>query len=209
MSEHIDQNAEREAGAVESVVIALHKVIDLLDRIKKAIEESSNKIPKASIQLNTVTQATEVATVEILNVLDTMTQKVSDVESELPELKRLLPTEEGARIVTSIEDNLAKVKQDSMNITIALQVQDITAQKIAAANHLIECVRVELMRELNYFENAGEQIMRQEVITKVADSHVAGAAFDKNASYQKSSEHQEHINKVMLDWKEKQAAQLL
>jgi chemotaxis regulatin CheY-phosphate phosphatase CheZ len=210
MSEHIDQNVGREAGAVESVVIALHKVIELLDRIKTAIEESSNKIPKASIQLNTVTEATEVATVEILNVLDTMTQKVSDVESELPRLKWLLPTEEGACIVKGIEENLAEVKHDSMSITIALQVQDITAQKIAAANHLIECVRVELMRELNYFENAGEQLVRQEVITKVTDSHDAAAAtFDKNASYRKSSEHQEHINKVMQEWKEKQAAHLL
>ena len=50
--------------------------IDLLDRIKGAIEESSNKIPKAAVQLSTVTQATEMATVEILNVLDTMSHKI-------------------------------------------------------------------------------------------------------------------------------------
>jgi chemotaxis regulatin CheY-phosphate phosphatase CheZ len=208
MSQFIDQTAEREAGAVESVVIALHKVIDLLDRIKTAIEESSNKIPKASVQLSTVTQATEVATVEILNVLDTMTQKVSEVESELPSLRELLGSGPGMGVVETIEKNLSEVKQDSMNIAIALQVQDITAQKIAAANHLIECVRLELMRELNYFEKAGAEVLAEQAVVPPAPPVVTGeVAFDKNASYRKTSEHQERINQVMQEWKQKQANQ--
>lgn len=208
MAEDKDTNKVREAGAVESVVLALHKVIELLDRIKTAIEESSNKIPKASVQLNTVTQATELATVEILNVLDTMTQKVTDVESQMPALAGLLSSDEGRRIVEFIGKNLADVKQDSMNIAIALQVQDITAQKIAAANHLIECVRVELMRELNYFENAGVEALERDAMIRAADANTSGAVhFDKNASYEKTTEHQARINKLMKDWKEKQASE--
>jgi len=207
MTELNDANPEREAGAVESVVNALHKVIDLLDRIKTAIEESSNKIPKASVQLNTVTEATEVATVEILNVLDTMSQKVSDAEDQMPALTKLLPSDEGRRLAAIIAQTLADVKQDTTNITMALQVQDITSQKIAAANHLIESVRIELMRELNYFEHAEVESLEREALIRAAGVKASTSApFDKNASYEKSSEHQDRINQLMKDWKEKQAA---
>ena len=72
-TEKVTEGAE---GTSESVITALQKVITLLDRIKNAIEESSAKIPNASVQLNTVTQATELATVEILDVLDLMGTKI-------------------------------------------------------------------------------------------------------------------------------------
>jgi len=52
---------------------------------------------------------------------------------------------------------LAELKENTSNITVALQVQDITAQKIGAANHLIESVRKELLNELNYFETARQK----------------------------------------------------
>jgi len=75
-----DNKINEDAGTTESVITALQKVITLLDRIKNAIEDSSSKIPNASVQLNTVTQATELATVEILDVLDQMGTKIHMVE---------------------------------------------------------------------------------------------------------------------------------
>lgn len=203
-------NTEREiasssqTGAVESVVIALHKVIDLLDRIKGAIEESSSKIPKAAVQLNTVTQATEMATVEILNVLDTMSHKLATVEEAVGRMAYGSINGQAA-LVTTVQDTLAEVRQDTMNITMALQVQDITAQRIAAANHLIESVRVELMHELSYFEGSGLE-GRPAIPELALPQTVTGHAFDKNASYLKSSEQQEHIDSVVRQWREQRGA---
>ncbi|MCU0452436.1 MAG: hypothetical protein MUE68_02165 [Bacteroidetes bacterium] len=187
-------------GAVESVVIALHKVIDLLDRIKGAIEESSNKIPKAAIQLSTVTQATEMATVEILNVLDMMSHKIETVEEAVARMSYGSVNGQ-ADLATSVQGTLAEVRQDTMNITMALQVQDITAQKIAAANHLIESVRLELMHELSYFEGTE---LRDRLIVPTVTLPTAGAvvAFDKNASYLKSTETQERIDDVVRQFRE-------
>jgi predicted mannosyl-3-phosphoglycerate phosphatase (HAD superfamily) len=187
-------------GAVESVVIALHKVIDLLDRIKGAIEESSSKIPKAAVQLNTVTQATEMATVEILNVLDTMSHKLATVEEAVGRMAYGSMNGQAA-LVTTVQENLAEVRQDTMNITMALQVQDITAQKIAAANHLIESVRVELMHELSYFEGSG---LHDRPLVPDLDlpQEAPGHTFDKNASYLKSTEQQERIDNVVRQWRE-------
>lgn len=187
-------------GAVESVVIALHKVIDLLDRIKGAIEESSNKIPKAAVQLSTVTQATEMATVEILNVLDLMSHKIETVESAVGRMSYGSVNGQ-ADLAKSVQETLAEVRQDTMNITMALQVQDITAQKIAAANHLIESVRLELMHELSYFE--GSELRERLLVPPVApQTSPAAVAFDKNASYLKSTETQERIDSVVRQWRE-------
>ena len=137
-----------------------------------------------------------------------MTQKITDVELEIPALTKLLPSDDGRRIVDLIEKTLADVKQDSTSISIALQVQDITAQKIAAANHLIECVRVELLRELNYFEHAEIQALERDQMLRTAGANAANTGnFDKNASYEKSTEHQDRINKLMKEWKEKKSAE--
>ena len=206
MSEQNQLTKELETGAVESVVLALHKVINLLDRIKTAIEESSNKIPRASVQLDTVTQATEMATVEILNVLDTMTLKVGNVEEELASLKPHVGTRAGETVLEGIGQHLEDIKQDTINITMALQVQDITAQRIAAANHLIECVRMELMHELSYFENSGQPPAAEGGSKNNGEGErKEGATFDRDALYRKSSDHQERIDRVVQEWKEKQA----
>ena len=37
-----------------------------------------------------------------------------------------------------------KIKDDANNITLSLQVQDITSQQLAAVNHLIESVQAKL-----------------------------------------------------------------
>ncbi len=188
----------KEPGSVESVIHALQKVIALLDRIKNTIQESSGKIPKAAVQLDTVTKATEMATVEILNVLDTMSQKIDGAEKSLGQLAALALTDDTRKIVNDVSRSIQDVKEDTLNITMALQVQDITAQKIAAANHLIESVRMELLHELNHFQSAAVESLPKTAAT-------LAQSFDKNASFVKSQKHQEQIDKVVLEWKEKQA----
>ncbi len=201
MLDHAMQLTHQEAGAVESVVHALHKVIALLDRIKNAIEESSNKIPKASVHLNNVTQATEIATVEILNVLDSMSQKIEKAGCDVSAVGGQVSSDKGRELIASIRNKLAEANADAMNITMALQVQDITAQKIAAANDLIESVREELMRELSYFETSGAPTTLS-VERPIARSPIQ--AFDKNASYVKPMSLQERVDQVVQQWREKQ-----
>ena len=152
-----EEKSDNVEGTTESVITALQKVITLLDRIKNAIEESSSKIPNASVTLNTVTQATELATVEILDVLDLMGTKIHILENGMKEFDQAGMSEKQVLLLTGIKQTLAELKESTSNITVALQVQDITAQKIGAANHLIESVRKELLNELNYFETARQK----------------------------------------------------
>jgi chemotaxis regulatin CheY-phosphate phosphatase CheZ len=190
-------------GTTENVITALQKVITLLDRIKNSIEESSSKIPNASVQLNTVTQATELATVEILDVLDLMGTKIHLLEKGMNEFDQTGISENQLVMLTGIKQTLSELKENTSNITVALQVQDITAQKIGAANHLIESVRKELLNELNYFETAKQNtdIARRQVEVEIDGPR----AYDINASYMKTPEHQSKIDEVVTAWREKEA----
>jgi chemotaxis regulatin CheY-phosphate phosphatase CheZ len=190
-------------GTTENVITALQKVITLLDRIKNSIAESSSKIPNASVQLNTVTQATELATVEILDVLDLMGTKIHLLEKGMNEFDQTGISENQLVMLTGIKQTLLELKENTSNITVALQVQDITAQKIGAANHLIESVRKELLNELNYFETAKQNtnIARRQVEVEIDGPR----AYDINASYMKTAEHQSKIDEVVTAWREKEA----
>jgi chemotaxis regulatin CheY-phosphate phosphatase CheZ len=195
-----EKKALEDAGTTESVITALQKVITLLDRIKNAIEDSSSKIPNASVQLNTVTEATELATVEILDVLDQMGTKIQNVEDGLIECDQIGISEAQSKKISVMKQTLEELKENTSNITVALQVQDITAQKIGAANHLIESVRRELLNELNYFETAKKKT--DEARRFVEDDHNSPKSFDVNASYMKTAEHQSKIDEVVTAWQE-------
>jgi chemotaxis regulatin CheY-phosphate phosphatase CheZ len=198
-----EEKSEKLEGTTENVITALQKVITLLDRIKNSIEESSSKIPNASIQLNTVTQATELATVEILDVLDLMGTKIHILENGMKEFDQDGISEKQLLMLTGIKQTLAELKENTSNITVALQVQDITAQKIGAANHLIESVRKELLNELNYFETARQ---KTDNARRQFEVEIDGPkAFDLNASYMKTPEHQSKIDEVITAWQEKEA----
>ena len=195
--EKIDDTVE----TTESVIMALHKVITLLDRIKNAIEESSNKIPKVSVQLNKVTQATELATVEILDVLDVMGTKILTLETGLTEFDQAGISESRMLMLSGMKQTLSELKEHTSNISIALQIQDISTQKINAANHLIESVRYELLDELNYFETARKKT--DNARRQAAGETVASKSFDINASYMKTPDHQSKIDDVISAWQEK------
>ena len=195
--EKIDDTVE----TTESVIMALHKVIALLDRIKNAIEQSSNKIPKVSVQLNTVTQATELATVEILDVLDVMGTKIHTIEDGLKVFDQTGISEPQVSMLSGMKQTLSELREHTSNISIALQIQDITTQKINAANHVIESVRHELLDELNYFETARKKT--DNARRQAAGEAVVPKSFDINASYMKAPEHQSKIDDVISAWQEK------
>jgi chemotaxis regulatin CheY-phosphate phosphatase CheZ len=192
---HEQSHNPREKEKVDNVIGALQRVIGLLDRTKLALEESSGKIPKASSQLDNVTQATESVTIEILNAIDALSSKLDVVESGFAYFKNLPLDQEGQETITLMEQTLGAAKEDSMNIAMSLQVQDITAQKIAAANHLIESVRLDLLHELDSFSS--HHPIPAELRVRPTGNNGNGA-FDTNASYHKDPRHQAYIDQVFL-----------
>ena len=123
--------------------------------------------------------------------------------------EKLFPSSQLSLIVDSIGRALKEVRDDTLNITMAMQVQDITAQKIAAANHLIESVRLELLHELDYFESSSGKDEKGEPTASASTSRgAAQQSFDKNASFRKSARDQENIDRVVSEWKDKNETRL-
>jgi chemotaxis regulatin CheY-phosphate phosphatase CheZ len=218
-----------ETGLLSQFVHALSGLLPMLDHIKATIEESSGKIPKASSQLHSVTQATESATVEILNALDDMTQNVGTAERGLQRLAAIIletagdvrdaigllqknpsadpehargvetlvhmlsagRSTEAQQIVETVTGVLATTRDSSMNIAMALQVQDITSQQIASVTHMIESVRLELTHMLGQFR--GEA-------TGGPAKQAEPTHFDTDAQYTPTAERQDQADMIIQQW---------
>jgi chemotaxis regulatin CheY-phosphate phosphatase CheZ len=189
--------SDADQGMLGQFVKAIAGLLPALDNIKTSIEESSGKIPKASSQLQNVTMATESATVEILNVLDGMSQGIEKAEAGAKKLRTSLAAIPGVgpdllADLDGINASLAQTRDSSMSIAMALQVQDITSQQIAGVTHMIESVRVELMGILNHFGAGAEALVPG---VKTDPKH-----FDTDAQYNPTGERQEQADLIIQQW---------
>jgi chemotaxis regulatin CheY-phosphate phosphatase CheZ len=224
-----------EQNELRQMVDLVASVVPMLDTIRLSIEEGSGQIPRASQQLHNVTQATETATMEILNVLDSMTQKISDAETGLAAVKEALVTRQsieqqlterlntlgldgpdGKQLssltalwtkhqqipgvndrVGAVEESLAQSKADSINIAMALQVQDITSQQIAGVLDSIEVVRSRLQKALEAVGGTAQAVHQSGVAL------TPGAVpkhYDTDAEYTPSGARQESADAIVRAW---------
>lgn len=224
---------------VDKLLGVLHGLVPIVDHIKQSIEASSSTIPSASTQLSSVTQATESATVTILDNLEALAASLTGSEEnlakaaeqnqrntaideefgralsaftvarkddkELAELYALWSKRDSVSKILSHLDSirqcLAGAKDTSMQIAMALQVQDITSQQIAGVLHLIEEVRLRLVRTLYQVERQTEQLQDQ---VQSTEKPIAGS-FDMNASYSISADRQSSADEVIQQWTAQQA----
>jgi chemotaxis regulatin CheY-phosphate phosphatase CheZ len=169
---------------IQSIVEFMGDTVPLLENINNSISESTQKIPKASKQIQKVTNATEAATTEILDTVDEISNDLNFAADKITLLqqKNNFPEySELAEIINSLNDKVYR-------ITMSLQVQDITAQQLATVNHLIDSVQNKLTGILSDFEsaNTGEGAVQNEV--------PAATSFDPNASYSNKQFEQEQAN---------------
>ncbi len=245
MQERLQQRGEHlpikagsgEAGMLELFMSVLQSMLPMLERVKSSIKETSSAIPKASTQLNKVTEATETATVEILNVLEGLSQNVAAAEQEIVRWKHLLEQkkklsqqirnelssfgelvkshhlsmllkwwDEVADLaheemsICTMEKHLAKLREDSLSIAMALQVQDITTQQINATIHLIESVQLQLKHVLAHIEGGGNAATLPLPSSTEILPTLEAKSFDTQAVYSKATDRQEAADVIVRQW---------
>ena len=221
-----------ETGVIENFVQMLQRVIPLLGNIKTAISESNAKIPKVSSKLDDVNQATELAAVEILNVIENLGKRVEIAQSILmklksgseyqhdligqiaerlkaesksslasPEIKTLasllekyLQASNDASSISTMQKYLDETKDDFLKITMALQVQDITAQQVNTAKELIGSVQQQLTLILKHFE----------LKKRGAESAAGVSMHEVEESSSAIQQEQDIVDKIIEEWKHKQ-----
>jgi chemotaxis regulatin CheY-phosphate phosphatase CheZ len=222
--------SQRTLPFLEDVFVFVREIVPLLDVLKTSVESTSEKLPKASRQLDKVTSATEIASTEILNIVERMMGTVdrlrsdvkkrnaaeaatrvllADMEAQLrmlhvngtrlPELTNLEKVH--AALVAQMPDLMSQesgntvldgLMTDCTNIMIALQVQDITAQQIAAVNTLMQSVDEGLNRLMRNFSDTGEAHDG-----KAYKHHHLDIVFDVSAEYDGGGERQRLADKIV------------
>lgn len=176
---------------LQKILDFMQDTVPLLENVNQSIHESTSKMPKAALQINSVTNATEVATTEILDIVDEMAVDVQGMLSKLESLKKKVGDDDD---IVSLLGLVLKIKEKMMNITISLQVQDITAQQLSSVNHLIQSIQEKLgglLTELDDKENNG----------LVVDNNLfpRDAAFNADARYEKNTSSQELVDSLVAD----------
>jgi chemotaxis regulatin CheY-phosphate phosphatase CheZ len=206
--------SEKLIPIIQNLMDFMKETVPLLENINSSLIESTSKIPKASDQLNNISSATELATTEILDIVDSISIDMEKIEKsvkdvQLKEVEKLEiwqkiktilgldPTvvelvnryealDNFIPIIPEMLETFQKVKNDVYNITLSLQVQDITSQQLAAVNHLIESVRSSLSSLMMHLDDS--EIKSFDSFYK--DMPLVGT-FDPNAEYTKSTDKQD------------------
>lgn len=171
---------QRAVSFAEELSSLICDVLPLLAEIDGSLRESADQMPAATLQIQSVTEATEVATTEILDLVDAVRARLSppappdgpprpadrlrlllrdrladaalraDAEALLDEADAA----EAARAEAEAT-RLGEARRDLDRILVSLQVQDITAQQLASVNHLIESVRYRLNKLVRWVSAEG------------------------------------------------------
>lgn len=212
---------------IQSLIDFMKETVPLLETINKSIAESTSKIPRAQDQINNITNATEMATTEILDIVDIISDDIQKVENSVKEIdekekkrteirKKLRDLLNGnpeglalldeyekddfmSHTITDLLESFQKIKNDAYNITLSLQVQDVTAQQLAAVNHLIDSVQGKLASLINDLTDGDSVQDIEKVITP------ALGTFDPNANYEKSGQKQVEADSIIQESKNKQS----
>lgn len=232
---------QRVVPFLEELFSFVGEIQPLLNEINQSIQENLSKMPNLSKQLSKVTEATELATNEILDIIDGVFYKLDILSTKNEKLQQLFSTTNnflneftmliekkdsgkisldefanealrqfnGFKKVFSIDFEFIEIKElleniraDSTSIMLALQVQDITSQQIAAINYLLETVQNRLNALLKKFSSSGvEQITKDSSdIINVTKLH-REIAFDPDAveTLVGNSTKQEDIDRIFQE----------
>jgi len=178
-------NEVKVVAFLQEVIDFIREIKPVLENINYSIRENLQKMPTATKKLSKVTEATEYATTEILNLVDGIYNRTGQFKKEFADLfeERRNVISRTIEFLKKVYDDttssysaeagqmLAAIKEGNINIfaeklddatnfffdnlnaiTMALQVQDITAQQIAAVNSLLETVSSRLSSILLKFK---------------------------------------------------------
>lgn len=182
---------------LEEIFRFIEEISPLLDVINTSIEDNISKMPKASMQLSKVSEATELATTEIMDTLDVLVLKSNTISKNLKSLNTFISNssspadaetspDQAKEYIMESEALLNDIREDTNTIIMALQIQDITSQQLAAVNNLLETVQKRLSDMLGQFR--GEELdplLRNDTNVHGSPTNVStlhrNIAFDANA----------------------------
>jgi len=211
---------EKMIPVIENFVSFISDFVPFVEQVSGSIQETRSKIPEASNQIDKVTKDTELAMTEVLDKIDEINNQLTSLNESMDEMieKRETATEAASELRIHLDGNLEaekllnkvvenidfgltleivknKIREITSSvdqITMSLQVQDITSQQLAAVNHLIVSVQHKLGGLLEAVDTSGYDGKDDLKMEKLPDVH-----FDANASYNPSANQQCDVDSII------------
>jgi chemotaxis regulatin CheY-phosphate phosphatase CheZ len=221
---------------LEELFHFIEDIEPLLDEINASIRESTHKMPHAKSKLQSVTEATELATTEILDLVDAALHELKMLTSTLQKTESSIASIQAAdeRLIKLLREELPEhqhellqkvqtihderqallqqcagasdeelqavktIRQKMTQIMMALQVQDITSQQIAAVNHIIETLRDRMTR-----------LVEHPSITAEGGDNTpleSDGSFDVDAQFNPTGDHQSRTDELIESLQQNGAA---
>ncbi len=160
----------------------INEIVESYKQLHNPLVETQENVPKATEQLDKISEQTEAATHRMLDTAEIITQREDEVIAGLNKIKTLVQENEIASIET-VCDEIAQKASDNSNdafvIMDALQFQDITSQQIDHAVVLLEDLGLKLHKILTVL--GGESVQDTTIRKKRAfDPHAD--LFDKKTN---------------------------
>ncbi|MFZ1289117.1 MAG: protein phosphatase CheZ [Melioribacteraceae bacterium] len=218
---------EKMIPVIEGFVSFITDFIPFIEQVSGSIQDSRSKIPEASNQLDKVTNATELAMTEVLDKIDEINLQLNEltefidemvlsrtkVENHISELYEEIKGNEKAKTIFKklmeeidfgltlelMKNKVTRIMANTDQITMSLQVQDITAQQLAAVNHLIISVQQKLGNLLSTVDSTGLNVADNLEHKKLPDIH-----FDARATYNPSENQQNVVDSIINNEKASQ-----
>ena len=160
---------------IAKLVVFIEEIIPLLEMIHENLHQSTSLIPNATEKLGKVTSATEMAAIEVMDIVDnvitrlnTMTENLDAIESNTDASN----TESLSGQIGIIRAEIDGSQDDLFSIMNALQFQDITTQQINSISQTIDDVQHKLGDLLLGFREDG-----------ISVTDIKKTAYDPNAEF--------------------------
>ena len=168
-------------GELKDLSETVSKMMEAFRQIRKPIVESFEKVPTTTQQLEKVTEQTEQATNKVLDMVEAINDRESDIGKWINQIKEYIPNEvlsankELESLLDNVEKNSTNNLNDLFSIMDAMQFQDITTQQMDHAITLLDGVEDRLLSLLNTIGDKN--------ITAKDRNSKKQRAFDPNAQF--------------------------
>lgn len=199
MPENKSKMTEQIRTELKELTDSISVMMSTFRSIKKPMQESSDKLPTTTSQLEKVTEQTENAANKVLDMVESISNRESDITNDIQKVQDTIAdanfekSDELKELLGNIKSNSEANLNDAYNIMDALQFQDITTQQIDHAISLLDDVEEKL------------HVMLKAVGVKPdkkAPAKDRKKAFDPNATYSASNKaQQEDIDQIISNFK--------
>ncbi len=214
---------------LQSLIDFMRETVPLLENVNNSIADSTKQIPKASDSISDVTKSTELATTEILDIVDVISGSAMDIATKLKEIieneekkkavyeklsEMLRDNEEASALLEQFGGHdetlntlkgfdpvLTEIQNNVFNITISLQVQDITSQQLASVNHLIGQVQSKLNSLV--FDISNSDLKAEAARIEDQNDEKMTQTFNADARYVKDNGIQQNVDSIVKEEKNK------